>query len=124
MPFSEVPGCVSGFLKLPGQGGSFWVQPLCHPSLFVAATIVEKGGDSPSVRVLSGGEGDPGRGADGRVDVKVGKPDSLRSEPVDVLGFDGAAEAGEVGVTHVIDEDDNNVRSLGGWSSTKRRGDA
>ena len=31
-----------------------------------------------------------------------------------MLGLDRAAEAGEVGVSHVVDEDDNDVWAFGG----------
>lgn len=41
-----------------------------------------------------------------------------------MLGFDGAAEAGEVGVAHVIDENDDDVGLGGGVCLAQRRGDA
>ena len=66
------------------------------------------------MRVLPGGESNAGGGTDRGVDVEVGELDSLGGKPVDVLGIDGAAEAGKIGVAHVINEDDDDVGALGG----------
>lgn len=109
VPFPKMTGGVSGFLELAGESGGFGVKPLSHPALDVIAPVVEVRGDAPAVRILSGGESDAGRGADGGVDVEVGELDPFRGESVDVLGVHLSSEAGEVGVAHVIDEDDNDV---------------
>ena len=69
------------------------------------------------MRVLTGGKGNTRGGANRGIDVKVGELDSLGSESVDVLGFDGAAEAGKIRVAHVIDENDDNIGSVSGMGS-------
>lgn len=109
MPFPEVPGRVSGLLELAGKSGGLWVEPLGHAPFFIVTAVVEKGGDAPAVRVLSGGEGDTGGRADGRVDVEIGKFDPFLGKAVDVLSFDGATEAGEIRVAHIVDEYDDDV---------------
>ncbi len=109
MPFAEVARLIAGLLELAGEGRGLGVEPLSHAALFVIASVIEVGGDTPAMRVLSGGEGDTGGRADGRVDIEVGELNPFRGETVDMLGFDGAAKAGEIGVAHVIDEDDDYV---------------
>lgn len=39
-----------------------------------------------------------------------------------MLRFDGAAKAGKVGIAHVIDEDDDDIRSIGSVNLGQRRG--
>ena len=109
VPFAEVARLIADLLELAGEGRGLGVEPLGHAALFIIATVVEVGGDAPAMRVLSGGEGDTGGRADGRVDIEVGELNPFRGETVDMLGLDGAAEAGEIGVAHVIDEDDDYV---------------
>lgn len=113
VPFAEVARLIAGLLELAGEGRGLGVEPLSHAAFFVIASIIEVGGDTPAMRVLSGGEGDTGGRADGRVDIEVGELNPFRGETVDMLGFDGAAEAGEVRVAHVIDEDDDYVGPSG-----------
>ena len=109
VPFSEVSGRVSGLLELAGEGGGLWIEPLGHAAFFVILPVVEVGGDSVSVGILSGCQGDAGGGTDGGVDVEVGELDALRCELIDMLGVYLSTKAGEVGVAHVIDEDDDDV---------------
>ncbi len=109
VPFAEVAGLVTSQLKLAGEGGGLGVEPLGHAALFVRAAIIKVGSDAVAVWILTGGEGDAGRGADGGVDVEVGELDSFGSEAVNVLGVDRSSEAREVGVAHIIDENDDDV---------------
>lgn len=76
------------------------------------------------MRVLPGGESNSRRGTDRGIDVEIGEFDALGSEPVDVLGFDGASETGEVGISHVINEDDDDVWSGDRSLRTQRSRDA
>ena len=109
MPFSEMSGGISTSFKLPSESGRFGGEPLGHAALFVATAVVEIGSDAIAVRILPGSQSNARRRTDGRVDVEIGELDSFGSEAIDVLGFHLSAEAGEVGVTHVIDKNDDDI---------------
>ena len=73
-------------------------------------------------RVATGHERGPRRGAGGRRGMEVGEPHPLLGHAVEVrrVHVDGA-EAGEVGIAHVIGEDDNDVGLLRSMQGRERQ---
>ena len=70
--------------------------------------------DGEAMLVTAADEGCAGGSAERAVCVAVGEPDSGFGDPVDVGGGNVfAAVAADVGVTHVIGEDEHDVRFLG-----------
>ena len=87
-------------------GGDFGAL---HP-LGAFAEAFGIGPDFADDRVATFGVGLESEGKELGADAfEVGELDSLGGESVDVLGFYFFAEAGEVGVAHVIDEDHDDV---------------
>lgn len=87
------------------------IEPVGHLALALALAGVEKRVDAPALRILPGGEGDAGGGADGGVDVEVCETTAAGGETVDVRRIHKrVAERRRIAVAHVVDEDDEHVR--------------
>ena len=100
MPFAELPGAITGGGKQVGHGGQAPAQERA------AAGDVHR---SVAQGVEAAENFAAGWGAHRR-DVKIGQPDALRVELVDVGSFEHrVAEAGKVAIARVIDEHQDHV---------------
>ena len=81
------------------------------PRSSLCRRLCEVGRDPPALRILAGGDRDPRRRADRRVDVELLEADALGGQAVDVRRLRVlVAEAREVRPAHVVDEDQDDVR--------------
>lgn len=122
MPLANVCGEVSGVVKDLGNG-DFGLGQIGNRVRGKKRAIqdIVGGGLSPDGHVefgggLSGHDGGPGGGADGRSSVGVGEFHAAGDEAVDVGGFvEIAAVASGAGPTHVVDEEHDDVEgAIGG----------
>ena len=105
-----MPGGVTGLLQGAGQHWSRRIEPLSYAAFPVALPVVEVGGDFPTLRILSGGNGGSRGRTNRRVDVKLLKPNSFFGELVNPGSFGVTiSKTGKVGPSHVVDEHENDV---------------
>ena len=106
MPFADHAGSVAGFFESVGEGRFRQRQAVLARGVELMAE---------TRLVAAGQEGGAGRRAVGAGDVAVGEPDAGGGERIEVRGWDVfAAMEPDVGVPHVVPDDDQDIRPVGG----------
>src|SRR5690606_6809420 len=89
------------------------IQVIGHLAPGVVFPRVEIGVNAPALRILASGQGDARWGTDGSIGIKIGESQTVGGEVVDVGRGDlGVTEATKVAVTHIVDEEHEDVGAL------------
>ena len=125
MPFAEVPGGVAAGLQGARERRRPGFEPLRVAFGFVGRPGFEERVDTPALRILSGDEGAPRRGADRRIDVELLEAQAFGGQSVDIRRLRLlVAKAREVSPAHVVDQHEDEVGlagRLGAQDETKPR---
>ena len=79
----------------------------------IFALRTERAENADALRVATGHQADAGRGADGSRRMEVGEDAALVGHVVEMGRLVGLrAERADIGVAHVVDEDDDDVRRV------------
>jgi hypothetical protein len=109
VPLADEAGAITGRLEQTRQQHGVGRQ--VAPTVFGVST--DHSGDADGVGILSREQRGARRRADRAVRVKVVEPHPVADQCVDVGRFEvGRAVAGEIAVAQIVDEDDDDVRTV------------
>ena len=108
VPFPAEEGAISRFAQHLAESQRFAIQETLIARLSEIDIEVT---DARAVGILAGNQRGAGRGAD-RVVVKFAETDTLLGEAVEVRRLNLRAVDTQVGITHIVHEDEDDVRSF------------